>query len=125
VPDEGRNPITLRGGSIDQLIWVNTPPLYVAAHAVRGDASSIDVAFDQKLKANTSKAGARVSVNGRAVEIESATLQPDRLTVRYRLAAPIRPNDFATWAYDTEKGNLENLDGEPLHSGSEKKIEVK
>lgn len=124
VPDEGRNPIALHGGSIDQLVWVGTPPSFIGAHAVPRDASSVDVAFNQELRGNTSGTGAKVLVNGRSVRIERATLQPGGMTVRYQLASSIRPNDSVAWAYDASVGDLQNLDGSYLLSVSEKKVQI-
>ena len=122
VIDKGKNPIVSHGRTAVHLQWVDTPPMFVQSRAVSSDASSIDVEFNQTLKSRASVAGAEIAVNNRPVSIKDAAFRPNGMTIRYKLASPLRPNDQVTWSYDERAGELANLDGEFLHSVSEKKV---
>ena len=124
VADEGKNPILSQGGTIETLQWSSTPPLYVEAHAPAGDGSSIDVVFNQRVKARRVSSGARVSVNGKSATVKSAVLRSDGNTVRYQLTSPIKPDDSVTWSYDSDEGDLQNIDGSFLRSVPEKNVRI-
>jgi len=49
IVDQGKNPIASLGGVIDQLQWIDTPPLFVAAE--RSNDHVIVVTFSQFIKA--------------------------------------------------------------------------
>lgn len=121
--DQGKNPIVSAGGTITDLSWSGTPPMFVRAYAVGRDPFSVDVTFSQKLKNTVSAKGARIALgSGRVLPILSTTLRPDGMTIRYELGGTVGANGCVSWAYDGDVGALQNLDGTYLHSVSAKVV---
>lgn len=118
--DRGKNPIVSFGGTIAQLQWVNTPPMYVNAELTKGN--NVVVTFSQDVKAADFKAGVSIKVNGEPVGISRALRQGRADVVHYVLETLPRPGDTITWAYDAADGNIRNLSGGQLLSVSEKII---
>lgn len=124
VLDQGKDPIDRQGGTIGQLVWVDTPPMYLGSHTVRSDPSIIDVRFSEVLKSPVSAGGANVAIDDQPTGISSAALQPDGMTVRYRLSSPIRAGAHVVWSYNENTGSLKNLDGAHLRTVSSKSVSV-
>jgi hypothetical protein len=123
VSDQGKDPITSDEGTITDLQWVGTPPLYVQGHVTASERSSLDVVFTQQLKRPASADGATMTVSGKPWQILGATLRPDGKTIRYKLISPLRVGDTLAWSYDSAKGDLQNLDGIKLQHVSSKQIQ--
>ncbi len=123
--DEGKAPIVADGGTIADLHWVDTPPMFVEARRPRDDPSSVEVVFSQQIKSLLSAAGVKISVDGKPAAITAAVLRPDRHSVRYELRLPVKPDDSVTWSYDAGEGSLQNLDGDFLHSVLEKNVRTR
>jgi hypothetical protein len=116
--DQGKSPIVSAGGTIGQLNWVATPPLYVGA-GLRTD-NTLVVKFSQDVKATDFGAGVTIKVNGKPARVSSATRAGRADMVRYKLQDRVDPASTLTWAYDAAKGNIQNWSGGQLLSVAEK-----
>lgn len=119
VMDEGRKPIVSLGGTVGQINWLNTPPMYESGE-LRGE-NSVVVTFTQPVKAIDLIAGVTIKINGTPVDVSRAMVESGRPdAVRYVLDTPLRALAPATWSYAAEAGHIINLSGDPLLSVSEK-----
>jgi hypothetical protein len=57
--------------------------------------------------------GVTIRINGNAVGIVSATLQPDQRSVIYVIDTPVLIADSVTWEYDKDAGDLQSGGGTP------------
>jgi hypothetical protein len=119
VTDQGKNPLIALGGTVGQLDWIATPPLYVGANLIHGN--KIAVTFSQDIRAVDYQSGVRLKVNGKPVGILRTERRPGRAdVVSYVVRDTVRDGDTVTWAYDAALGTIQNLSGIPMHSVSEK-----
>jgi len=118
--DQGKSPIVNFGGSIGQLTWINTPPMYVSAQL--NDGNVLVVTFSQDIKAADFESGVRVKVNDKSVHVLSAKRGRDMAVVHYVLKDWVHGSDAITWAYDATQGSIQNLSGGQLLSVSEKQV---
>lgn len=118
--DEGKPAIAWRGGTVERLQWVATPPMYAGAAANSGNV--VAVTFSEEVKAVDFKAGVTVKLNGAPVAVKKADRDARSGVVRYVLARSVTANDRITWSYDATAGNIQNLNGGQLLSVSEKTV---
>lgn len=119
--DEGQNPIMSLGGTVGQLHWINTPPLFASAELV--DGNRIVVTFTQPVKAIDFKAGVDIKMNGKHIAIVRAMREPDRLDiVSFELEELTHTAFPITWAYDATAGSIKNWSGNLLSSISERVV---
>lgn len=117
--DQGKQPIAFLGGSIGQLNWINTPPMFVQAQLRKSNV--IAVTFNQDVKAADFRAGVTIKVNNKSVRILTAARQQAPKIVHYVLKDLVRPSDNITWAYDASEGTIQNWSGGQLLSILEKR----
>jgi hypothetical protein len=126
VADEGRPPVAWRGGTVGELRWVATPPMYVRAKTTAGDV--VAVSFSEDVKAVDFKTGVTIRVDGAPVTIKDAVRGPGLNTVRYVFDSGVNgdhkvtKNPQVTWAYDATAGNIQNLSGDHLPATSAKVV---
>jgi len=120
--DQGKAPISFSRGSIGQLNWINTPPMYVSSRLSHGNV--LTVVFSQDVKAIDFGAGVVISVNGRPVRFATAAHQRGGDSVNYILKHRVSFSDTVTWSYDSRAGMIEDCSGIQLLSVSEKRSDV-
>src|SRR5439155_11543500 len=58
--DIAKNPIQHNGGTIEQLHWVNTPPMYVGAEVAKTDPHTVTARFSQIVKGSDLAKGVQI-----------------------------------------------------------------
>jgi hypothetical protein len=123
IADEGKNPIDSRGGTVQHLQWVHTPPMFVGGESKEGGGVGVvAITFSEDVKASNFKAGVSIKVNGRTAPISSADHKSRANVVDYLLKVPVGTNDSITWSYKNAEGSIQNVNGDQLLSVSEKPI---
>lgn len=118
MADRGKNPLFFHGGTIEQLNWIGTPPMFVDAAVVSDD--TVAVTFSQSVKATDFKSGVTIELNGQPATVSHALLKPDDPDiVHYVVKTRIRSDDDLTWSYDGRQGFIQNLSGDYLLSVAE------
>jgi hypothetical protein len=120
IADRGKNPIAALGGTVGQLRWVNTPPVYVDARLDRGNR--VAVTFSQEVRAEDFTAGVTIRVNDKPVTLIGVVRQAHGDTVEYILRRAVAAGERVTWTYDSGEGAIANASGTPLYSVSAKTV---
>lgn len=125
--DTGRAIFT-GAGTITELRWVDSPPIFVSAEVGTVDESTLVVTFDKNVTADNYTEGVTVQKNsvtilgGSGLAIDSATRQSDQKVVHYHLPFAIAAGDVVTFAYTEATGNISNLDGQRMKSCAAKTV---